>query len=181
MMAPMRKFLDGLYLGCGWLAALFLAGIGALMLGQAVLRELGVLVRGADDITAWFCAASAFLALPHAFKNGDLVRVGLVLEHLDERQRRWFEIYSLTAAAAFAGYMTYALGGYVLQSWKFNDLAQGLIKMPLWIPQSSLLIGTAVLFVAVVDELVRVLRRALPSYRVAEEERLARGDYSETV
>jgi TRAP-type C4-dicarboxylate transport system permease small subunit len=177
----MRKALDALYLGCGWLAAIFLAGIGALMLGQAVLREVGVLVRGADDITAWFCAATAFLSLPHAFKNGDLVRVGLLLENLSERRRRWAEIYSLAIAAAFIGYMVYSLGGYVIQSWRFNELAQGLIKMPLWIPQSSLLVGATVLFIAVVDELLRVVRKALPSYRIAEEERLARGDYSETV
>lgn len=177
----MRKFLDALYLGCGGLAAIFLAGIGALMMGQAVLREFGVLVRGADDITAWFCAATAFLALPHAFKNGDLVRVGLLLEGLNERSRRWFEIYSLLVAAAFVGYMAYALSGYVVQSWKFNDIAQGLIKVPLWIPQTSLVVGALVLFIAIVDELVLVLRRARPSYRVAEEERLARGDFSETV
>jgi hypothetical protein len=44
----MRKALDAVYLGCGWLAAAFLAGIGALMLGQAIARELGFLVRGAD-------------------------------------------------------------------------------------------------------------------------------------
>ena len=180
-MGPVRKLLDALYLGCGWLAALFLAGIGVLMMGQAVLREFGVMVRGADDITAWFCAASAFLSLPHAFKNGDLVRVGLLLEHLNDRRRRWFEIYSLAVAAVFIGYMVYSLGGYVIQSWRFNELAQGLIKMPLWIPQSSLFAGAAVLFVAIVDELLRVLGRALPSYRVAEEDRLARGDYSETV
>lgn len=176
----MRKLLDTLYLGCGWLAAIFLAGIGALMMGQAVLREFGVLVRGADDIAAWFCAASAFLALPHAFKSGDLVRVGLLLEGLNERSRRWFEIYS-PVAAVFIGYMACALTGYVVQSWKFNDLAQGLIKVPLWIPQTSLVVGAAVLFIAIVDELVLVLGRTRPSYRVAEEERLARGDFSETV
>jgi TRAP-type C4-dicarboxylate transport system permease small subunit len=177
----MRKILDALYTGCGALAALFLGGIGALMMGQAVLREFGVLVRGADDITAWFCAATAFLSLPHAFKNGDLVRVGLLLEGLDERKRRWFEIYSLLVAAAFVGYMAYAVSGYVVQSWKFNDLAQGLIKVPLWIPQTSLVVGAAVLFIAIIDELILVLRRTKPSYRVAEEERFARGDFSETV
>lgn len=57
----MRKILDALYSGCGALAALFLGAIGALMMGPAVLREFSVLMRGADDITAWFCAATAFL------------------------------------------------------------------------------------------------------------------------
>ncbi len=177
----MRKSLDFLYLGCGWLAAVFLAGICLLMLGQAMLREFNVLIRGADDLTAWFCAASAFLALPHTFKNGDMVRVGLLLEALDEGVRRYFEIFSLGVAALFVGYMTYAVGSYVHESWTLNEIAQGLIKAPLWIPQMSFLVGSAVFLVAIVDELIGVLRRRKPSYRVAEEERLARGDYSESV
>src|SRR5262245_59031932 len=46
------------------------------MLAQALGREIGVLVRGADDIVAWLCAASAFFALGHTFRHGELVRVG---------------------------------------------------------------------------------------------------------
>ena len=177
----MRQALDALYLNCGRLAAVFLGGICVLMLAQALLREVGVLIRGADDLTAWFCAASMFLALPHTFKNGDLVRVGLFLEHLSERVRRYFEIFSLGIAALFVGYMTYAVGAYVYESWKFNELAQGLIKAPLWIPQMSFLVGSAVFLISIVDELILVLRGQTPTYRVAEEDRLARGDFSETV
>ena len=177
----MRRALDALYLGCGWLAALFLAGICVLMLSQAILREFGVLIRGADDLTAWFCAASAFLALAHTFKNGDLVRVGLLLERLDERVRRYFELFSLAVAAAFVAYMTWAVGSYVYESWAMDEVAQGLIKAPLWIPQMSFLVGAAALLIAVVDELILVLLGRKPTYRVAEEARLARGDYSESV
>jgi TRAP-type C4-dicarboxylate transport system permease small subunit len=176
-----RRILDALYLGCGWLAALCLAGICVLMLSQAILREFGVLIRGADDLTAWFCAASAFLALAHTFKHGDLVRVGLLLERLDERVRRYFEIFSLSVAAAFIGYMTWAVGSYVYESWTMNEVAQGLIKAPLWIPQMSFLVGAAALLVAIVDELIIVLSRRKPTYRIAEEDRLARGDYSESI
>ena len=176
-----RRILDALYLGCGWLAALALGGICVLMLSQAILREFGVLIRGADDLTAWFCAASAFLALAHTFKSGDLVRVGLLLERLDERVRRYFEIFSLSIAGVFVAYMTWAVGGYVYESWQMNELAQGLIKAPLWIPQMSFLVGAAALLIAIVDELIIVLRGRKPTYRIAEEERLARGDYSESV
>jgi TRAP-type C4-dicarboxylate transport system permease small subunit len=181
IMAPMRKLLDALYLGCGALAAVFLGGICVLMLSQAILREFDVMIRGADDLTAWFCAASAFLALPHTFKYGDLVRVGLLLDALSERVRRYFEIFSLGVATWFVGYMTYAVGSYVLESWQLNEVAQGLIKVPLWIPQLSFLAGSAVFLVAIIDELILVLRRRKPTYRIAEEERLARGDFSESV
>ena len=52
------------------------------MLAQAFGREAGILVRGADDIVSWLCAAAAFLALGHTFRHGELVRVGLLLDRL---------------------------------------------------------------------------------------------------
>jgi hypothetical protein len=54
-----------------------------------------------------------------------------------------------------------------------------MIAMPLWIPQLSFALGALLLLVAVVDELVAVLRGSTPSYVRAVEERHARGDYSE--
>ena len=113
----MRKFLDSLYLGSGYLAALFLVGIGVLMLAQIIARELGYQVRGADDLTAWFCAASAFLPLAHTFKRGELVRVGLLLERLQPAARRYAELFSLGSAAVFVGYMAWSVTHFVYQSW----------------------------------------------------------------
>ena len=78
----MRRFLDRLYAASGSAAALCLAGIAAVMLAQSGMRQIGLLLRGADDIVAWLCAATAFLALGHTFRRGELVRVGLLVERL---------------------------------------------------------------------------------------------------
>jgi TRAP-type C4-dicarboxylate transport system permease small subunit len=60
-------------------------------------------------------------------------------------------------------------------------MANGLIAIPLWIPQSSFVIGALLLFVAVLDELVLVLRGGTPSYVTATEERHRRGDFTEDI
>ena len=177
----MRRFLDRLYLGAAILAAVMLAAIGVLMLAQVAFRELGMQVRGADDLTAWLCAASAFLPLAHTFRQGELIRVGLVLDKVSERRRHALEIASLAAAAIVVGYMTFAVGKFVHESWSFHEMAQGLLVIPIWIPQVSFLLGVAILFVAIVDELVVVLRGGKPGYRIAEEERFARGEFGEGV
>ncbi len=177
----MRKLLDTLYLGTGVLAAAFLCGIGLLMLAQIIGREMGTQVRGADDLTAWFCAASAFLPLAHTFKRGELVRVGLLLENLAPVGRRYAELFSLGAAALFVGYMSWAVVRFVYQSYEINDVAQGMLPWPMWIPQSSFALGVIVLFVAIVDEFVLVVRRQTPSYVRAEEERRERGEFGESV
>lgn len=177
----LRRALDGLYRASGALAALALAGTCVVMLAQVIGRESGVLLRGADDITAWLCAAAAFLALGHTFRRGELVRMGLVLEALPPRWRWRAEVLSLAIATAFTGYMSWAVAKFVWESWKFNEVAQGLLKVPIWMPQLSFALGVLILFIAVADEFVTVLRGRKPAYQIAEEERRARGDFSESV
>jgi TRAP-type C4-dicarboxylate transport system permease small subunit len=175
----LRRFLDRLYAASGALAAACLAGICALMLAQALGREFGLLIRGADDITSWLCAASAFFALGHTFRHGELVRVGLLIDRLAPARRRVAEIAALGFTALFLAYMAWAVAKFVYESWKFEELAQGLIRVPIWIPQLSFAIGVLIFLVAVLDELVTVLRGSKPAYQLAEEERQAKGDFSE--
>ena len=175
----MRRFLDRLYAASGALAALCLAGICVLMLAQAIGREFGLLIRAADDVTSWLCAASAFLALGHTFRHGELVRVGLFVDRLAEGARRIAEIVALAVTGLFVGYMAVAVSKFVYESWKFKEVAQGLVKIPIWIPQLCFVIGVLIFLVAILHELLLVLRGKKPNYRLAEEDRRARGDYSE--
>ncbi|MGH8662034.1 MAG: TRAP transporter small permease [Burkholderiales bacterium] len=176
-----RRTLDFLYAASGALAAICLAAICAVMLAQAFGRGAGILIRGADDIVAWLTAACAFLALGHTFRKGELVRVGLWLEMLGARARWWMEVFALSVTLAFVGYMGWAVVRFVHESWRLSEVAQGLIKIPIWIPQTSFVLGVAIFFIAVADELAAVLRGAKPAYRIAEEERRAAGDFTETV
>jgi TRAP-type C4-dicarboxylate transport system permease small subunit len=176
----MRRFLDRLYATSGALAAVCLASICALMLAQSFGREAGILIRGADDIVAWLCAASAFLALGHTFRHGELVRVGLFIDWLPGRARWAAEIIALGVTALFVAYMMWAVGRFVYESWQFKEVAQGLLRVPIWIPQLSFVVGVAIFLVAVLDEFVLVIRKEKPAYQVAEEQRRAAGDFSET-
>ena len=177
----MRRFLNRLYAASGALAAVCLASIAAVMLAQAGMREFGMLFRGADDIVGWLCAAAAFLALGHTFRRGELVRVGLVIEHLPPRARRQVALAALAITVLFVGYMAYAVLRFVYESWEFKEVAQGLIQIPIWIPQMSFVLGVLVLLVAVLDEFVILARGGKPAYEAAEEERRARKDFSETL
>jgi TRAP-type C4-dicarboxylate transport system permease small subunit len=175
----MRKILDFLYDAAGYLAAFFVLAIFVLMIAQTVLREVGLKSGGMDDLVAWSCAASAFLAFAHTFRYGDFVRVTILIEKLGPGARRWQEAASLAIAAAFTGYLAWWAVKYVYESWLYKDMSQGLIVVPIWIPQLSFSIGAVLLFVAVVDQLVTVLLGAKPIYVRLTEERHARGDYSE--
>jgi len=165
----LRRFLDRLYAASGALAAACLAGIAVVMLAQAGMREIGMLLRGADDIVGWLCAASAFLALGYTFRHGELVRVGLIIDRLPGAGRRRAELVALGLAVLVAGYILWAAAGFVYQSWQFEEVAQGLIQIPIWMPQMSFVAGALVLFVALLDEFVVLAAGGTPAYRRAEE------------
>ncbi len=177
----MRRFLDFLYDAAGILAAFFVLVIFAVMIGTSVFRMIGWRTGGFEDIVSWLTAAAAFFGMAHTFKHGDFVRVGLLLDNLPAKARRAFEVITLAIGALFTGYLAWSVSSYVYESFKINDMAGGLIVIPIWIPQCSIVIGSTLFFVAMVDELILVLKGARPTYVTAVEERHAKGDFSEDV
>ena len=174
----MRRFLDRLFLASGAVGAIFVLVIFLLMIGQTLLRQFGVATGAVNDVVAWCCAAASFFTMAHAFKHGDFVRVTLLLEHVSPRVRHALEVTCLTIAAVAVAYLAWWAGKFTYESWAFKEVAQGLLPLPIWIPQLSFAIGSILLLVAVLDELVIVLRGGRPSYVVAVEERHAKGDFS---
>ena len=174
-----RRLLDGLYALGGQLAALCVLAILVLMIGASVGRVLEWRVSWVNDIVAWLCAAAAFLGMAYSFRNGDFVRVTLVLESVSVPVRRWLELVSLAVAAVAIGYLGYWAARFTWESYEFNDIAGNMVAIPIWIPQMSFVIGSAILVIAVLDECVCVLRGGKPSYVARVEERHARGDFSE--
>ena len=175
----MRRFLDGLYRLGGALAALCVLAILLLMVGASVGRLMQWRVSWVNDVVAWLCAAAAFLGMAYSFRNGDFVRVTLLIEAVPAPVRRSLELLSLTVATAAIGYLAWWAARFTLESWEFNDIAGNMVPIPIWIPQMSFVVGALLFLVAVIDELVTVLRGAKPSYVARVEERHARGDFSE--
>ena len=177
----MRRLLDRLYLWSGYLGALFIVAICVAMVGQSILREMGVRTGAVNDVVSWFCAAAAFFTMAHAFKHGDFVRVTLMLESASPANRRRLELVSLFIGSMATAYLAWSACLFTYESWEFNDLAQGMLPMPLWIPQLSFAFGAVLLWVAVVDELQLVLRGETPTFVRAVEERHAKGDFSSDI
>ena len=165
-----RRALDGLYLGAGWLAGLFLIAILVLMLSLSAGRLVGLNIASGDDFTAWCMAACAFLGLAHTFKVGDMIRVRLLIDRVSGPPRRIIEIVVLAVGAAFVVFFAFQACVLVRDSWRFMDMSQGVIAVPLWIPQLGYAAGLVVLAIAFVDELVHVLTGHEPRYEKAKPE-----------
>jgi TRAP-type C4-dicarboxylate transport system permease small subunit len=159
-----RTFLDGLYLVAGYLAGVFLLIIFLLMMGLSLGRGIGINIPAGDDLASWSMAAMAFLGLAHTFRSGEMIRVGLITDRLRGRSRWWFEMFSLVIGVGFVGFFAWHAVQLTYDSWRFNDMSQGVVAIPLWIPQTGYAAGLVILFIAFVDEFVHVLRGGDPRY-----------------
>jgi TRAP-type C4-dicarboxylate transport system permease small subunit len=160
----MRRFLDGLYDAAGVLAGVFLVIILLLMMSLSLGRQVGMNVPAGDDLVSWSMAALAFLGLAHTFRKGEIIRMGLLVENLGGRPRVILETVALLIGSITVGYFAWHATQMTYHSWKFNDLANGVLPVPLWIPQLSYAIGLIILAIAMLDELLHVIRGGFPRY-----------------
>jgi TRAP-type C4-dicarboxylate transport system permease small subunit len=159
-----RKSLDALYLFAGYLAGAFMVAIFVLMMALSIGREVSLNIPAGDDLVSWCMAAMAFLGLAHTFKHGEMIRMGLLIDHLTRRTRWFVELFSLIVGCGFIGFFAYHAVLMNWQSWKFNDMSVGVVVVPMWIPQLGYSIGLVILLIAFVDELIHVLSGNEPRY-----------------
>lgn len=172
----MRTALDRLYMAGGALAALFLVLICALVTAQVILNLIdmtasaltgsafGLTIPSYSDFAGFFLAASSFLALAYTFRDGAHIRVSLMLQALPPFWQWLCDLLSVAIALAFAAYFTWYAGLLALESWEYGDVSTGMIPVALWIPQSAVVLGLAVLTIALLDDLVALLARREPSF-----------------
>jgi TRAP-type C4-dicarboxylate transport system permease small subunit len=160
----MRVFLDRLYLYAGYLAGIFMVAIFVQMMLLSAGRPVGFNIPAADDFVSWCMAAMAFLGLAHTFRHGEMIRVGLLIDKLPDGTRHWVELGCLIVGTVFIGFFAYHAVLMNYQSWLFGDMSQGVVLVPMWIPQIGYSTGLIILFIAFADELVHVARGGPPRY-----------------
>ena len=150
----MRKTLDVLYDSAAALAALFLIGLLGMVLLSILGRQMHFHVPGTDAYAGYLMAASGFLALAHTLKRGEHIRVTLLLAALEGSFKRVLSLWALAFATALAMLIAFYSCRLVWQSRNFNDISTASDATPLWIPQIGMAVGTLILAIAFVDELI---------------------------
>ena len=154
----MRKLLDRLYDAAAALAAAFMVGLLAMVLLSVFGRQLHFHVPGTDAYAGYMMAACGFLALAHTLKRGEHIRVTLLLAALNGRWKRALELWALAAASLLSSMFAYYSCRLAWQSRSFHDISTGSDATPLWIPQIGMVVGTVILAIAFIDELVLEIR-----------------------
>ena len=90
---------------------------------------------------------------------------------------RWRSL-SLAIGSAAVAYLAWWACKFTYESFEIGEPAQGLLPIPIWIPQTSFALGSLLLLIALIDELVIVARGGVPTFVRLVHERHAKGDFS---
>ncbi len=164
----MRTALNAIYQGSGLLAGFFLVAIAVMSLVQIGGRLLGFAAYSYDDFAGYFMAASSFLGLAWTLRCNEHIRMTLAISAAKGGLRRGLEICCLAVGAAITGYFGWASVEMVWISYTLQDVSQGLAPIKLWIPQSGMALGLAILLLAFIDDLLVTLQGGTPAYETAE-------------
>ncbi|MFS4439240.1 TRAP transporter small permease [Paracoccaceae bacterium GXU_MW_L88] len=173
----MRSALDTLYRVAGALAALLLVLICALITAQVVLNTLSKLgivnltIPSYADFSGFMLSASTFLALAYTLRHGGHIRVTLVEQRLPSAVQRWTRAIAAAAGVFVAGGATVFAARLCWQSYDFGDKSSGMIPVQIWIPQAAMILGLAIFTLALIDELLHVLRTGHFSFEKEEDGR----------
>lgn len=169
----MRGALNFVYKTSGLLAGFFLVAIAVLSLIQIGGRLAGIAAHSYDEFAGYCMAASSFLGLAWTLRCNEHIRMTLVLHHVQGKVRRAMALAALAASAVIVGFFAWWTADMVWTSYVLNDVSQGLVPVKLWIPQSGMALGLAILLVAMLDDLLLMVRFGTTSFDAAEAARAA--------
>lgn len=167
----MARLLTGACRASGVLAALFVVALAVVVLTQVGLNlidvvaswvvgaPLGLLIPSYAELAGFFLACASFLALPSTWRAGGHIRVALVLQRMPPRIRHLMDVWSAFVATGIAGFAAYYAAHLAYESFTYGDISAGLLAIPLWLPQSAVALGLAVLTLALLDHSANLLRR----------------------
>ncbi|WP_229803135.1 TRAP transporter small permease [Litchfieldella qijiaojingensis] len=165
----LRSLYDlGAYLS-GTCLSLICAMITAQILGRIIDKfmiwvggdRIGLAIPGLAEISGFLLVGATFLGLAYTFVNGGHIRVTLLIGHLPARVRAFVELWCLSIALFLSLYLAWYVIWLVADSIAFNETSYGLLSIPLWIPQSIMLLGILLFCLALLEAWVATLVTAL--------------------
>ena len=160
MLKSLDKNLNKLYKYSGYIAAIFLILVAVFILIGISSRIFGFYIRGLAEYSGYCMASASFFALAYTFVEGGHIRITLFLEKLSGTKKKIIEIWCLSLASFFSGFLSFYFIKMLIISYKFQERSEGADEILIWIPQTSVAIGSAVFFISVFHQLIiKILKK----------------------
>jgi TRAP-type C4-dicarboxylate transport system permease small subunit len=146
--------------GSELLCSLFLMAMIVLIAAEAIARNVfATSLQVTDEIGGYLLVAMTFISMSVAEAHGAFHRVELIQARVGKTVRMIsqivFDLMSLGASAL----VTWQLTRLTINSWRAEDVAPTPLQTPLWLPQSTMAIGMALLCFALLRTIIAKAKR----------------------
>ena len=158
-MSKLNNNLKSIYKFSGYIAAFFLILVAVFILIGIASRIFGFYIRGLAEYSGYCMAAASFFALAYTFVEGGHIRITLFLEKAKNLKKYILELWCLSVASFFSGYLAFYFIKMLVISYKFQERSEGADEILIWIPQTSVAIGSTIFFISVFHQfLIKIVR-----------------------
>ena len=154
MFEYLDKNLNKLYKLSGYIAATFLILVAIFILIGISSRIFGFYIRGLAEYSGYCMAASSFFALSFTFVEGGHIRITLFLEKVSGVKKKILENWCLIIASFYSGYLAFYFLKMLKISYEFQERSEGADEILIWIPQTSVSLGSIIFFICVFHQLI---------------------------
>ncbi len=160
MLKIIDKNLRKLYNISGFIASVFLIFVAIFILIGISSRIFGFYIRGLAEYSGYCMAAASFFALAYTFIEGGHIRITLFLEKVSKTKKFFLEVWCLIISTFFSGYLAYYFIKMLIISYKFQERSEGADEILIWIPQTSVALGSTVFFICVFHQFIlKILKK----------------------
>lgn len=152
-----EKYLEGLVKLGGVISAVLIMLILALTVVSVICRYIiGQALLGSDEATGFLVVATVMFGAAEALRRGDHIGIDVLTDLASERVRFCLGILAHIAVLVFSGVMLASAWRAVTFSLRFEAYSIGALEMPLWIPQSTMLIGAVLLGLVALSRIIMI-------------------------
>ena len=140
----------------GHLQAWLIFGLMVMLLIEVLTRYLlQSPLSLAEELGGYILVAITFMGLAYTWKEKGHVRVELLISRFPEKVRQRIRFITLIAATIFTIPLIKACYDLLLDSILFSSRSGGWLRTPLVYPQTILIIGSVLLFLQLLAEIIK--------------------------
>jgi len=138
-----------------------LGGMGILAIAIMVTMDVfarkffGTSLGGATELSGLIFAIGTVIAYPFMLLDRASIRIDVVYAKLRVKARAILDFVAMAVVLYFGGMLTHSAYELLTRSWRLNSVTNGVLSVPLWIPQSLWVLG---LFLLTLTALFLVIR-----------------------
>jgi C4-dicarboxylate transporter, DctQ subunit len=151
----------------GIIAGILIFLIAAMVLISVAGRNIMLPIHWVEPFSVYFFIAASYISAAFAMYNAEHIKIDILTNQFSSKTNKVIEIFLMTGSLVFFIFLT--KHSWVMMHSSFVKHAKDLsiIQVPIWIPQSSLVIGSVLLCLAIIRHVLLIF---LKDHQDAENE-----------